>query len=219
MRLGAVRQRWPGSWRLVAIRVPRKDEEINEQTFNWRLRKAKLRQVRRREGRYLLRTNLMGEDPVKLWEYYTQLTQVEEAFKNLKGDLALRPVYHQKADRIEAHIFVAFLAYCLHATLRRWLRRTCAGTDTSIGDGKICCRSNDRCSSTHDGWSPRYSAALYAAGERASSVAGPIEARFARAAATSDHVSWQDRPVSPCSADLLESFLDYEPLTPSHMPE
>ena len=127
MRLGAVRQRWPGSWRLVAIRVPRKDEEINEQTFNWRLRKAKLRQVRRREGRYLLRTNLMGEDPVKLWEYYTQLTQVEEAFKNLKGDLALRPVYHQKADRIEAHIFVAFLAYCLHATLRRWLRELAPG--------------------------------------------------------------------------------------------
>ena len=80
----------------MAIRVPRKDEEINEQTFTWRLRKAKLRQVRRREGRYLLRTNLTEEDPVQLWEYYIQLTQVEEAFKNLKGDLALRPVYHQK---------------------------------------------------------------------------------------------------------------------------
>lgn len=121
MKLGAARQQWPTAWRLVAIRVPRKDEEINEQTFTWRLRKAKLRQVRRREGRYLLRTNLTEENPVKLWEYYIQLTQVEEAFKNLKGDLALRPVYHQKEDRVEAHIFVAFLAYCLHVTLRRWL--------------------------------------------------------------------------------------------------
>lgn len=127
MKLGAARQQWPSAWRLVAIRVPKKDEAINEQTFTWRLRKTKLRQVRRREGRYLLRTNLTEEDPVKLWEYYTQLTQVEEAFKNLKGDLALRPVYHQKEDRIEAHIFVAFLAYCLHVTLRRWLRDLAPG--------------------------------------------------------------------------------------------
>jgi transposase len=127
MKLGAARQQWPSAWRLVALRVPQKEEEINEQTFTWRLRKAQLRQVRRREGRYLLRTNLTQEDPVKLWEYYTQLTQVEEAFKNLKGDLALRPVYHQKEDRIEAHIFVAFLAYCLHVTLRRWLRDLAPG--------------------------------------------------------------------------------------------
>ena len=127
MKLGAARQQWPTAWRLVAIRLPRKDEEINEQTITWRLRKTKLRQVRRREGRYLLRTNLTEEDPVKLWEYYTQLTQVEEAFKNLKGELALRPVYHQKQDRIEAHIFVAFLAYCLQVTLRRWLRDLAPG--------------------------------------------------------------------------------------------
>jgi len=127
MKLGAARQQWPTAWRLVAIRMPKKDEEINEQTFTWRLRKTKLRQVRRREGRYLLRTNLREEDPVRLWEYYTQLTQVEEAFKNLKGDLSLRPVYHQREDRIEAHIFVAFLAYCLHVTLRRWLRDLAPG--------------------------------------------------------------------------------------------
>lgn len=127
MKLGAARQQWPTAWRLVAIRVPKKDQEINEQTFSWRLRKKKLRQVRRREGRYLLRTNLTEEDPAKLWQYYTQLTQVEEAFKNLKGDLALRPIYHKKEDRIEAHIFVAFLAYCLHVTLRRWLRDLAPG--------------------------------------------------------------------------------------------
>jgi hypothetical protein len=127
MKLGAARQQWPSAWRLVALRVPKKDEEINAQTFTWRLRKAKLRQVRRREGRYLLRTNLTEEDPVKLWEYYIQLTQVEEAFKNLKGDLSLRPVYHRREDRIEAHIFVSFLAYCLHVTLRRWLRDLAPG--------------------------------------------------------------------------------------------
>jgi len=118
---------WPTAWRLVAIGVPKAGEEINEQTFSWRLRKKKLKQVRRREGRYLLRTNLTEEDPAKLWQHYIQLTQVEEAFRNLKGDLALRPLYHQKEDRVEAHIFVAFLAYCLHVTLRRCLRELSPG--------------------------------------------------------------------------------------------
>lgn len=127
MKLGAARQQGPSAWRLVAVRVPGKNEEISEQTFTWRLRKKKLRQVRRREGRYLLRTNLTQEDPAKLWQYYMQLTQVEEAFKNLKGDLALRPVFHQDQSRIEAHIFVSFLAYCLHVTLRRWLRDLAPG--------------------------------------------------------------------------------------------
>ncbi len=127
MKLGAARQQWPTAWRLVALRVPKKEEPINEQTFTWRLRKKKLRQVRRREGRYLLRTNLTEEDPAKLWQYYIQLTQVEEAFKNLKGDLALRPLYHQKEERIEAHIFVAFLAYCLHVTLHHWVRDLAPG--------------------------------------------------------------------------------------------
>jgi transposase len=127
MKLGAAREQSPLAWRLVAMRVPKAGEEVNPETFDWRLRKNKLRDVRRREGRYLLRTNLTEEDPAKLWQYYIQLTQVEEAFKNLKGDLGLRPIYHQREERVEAHIFVAFLAYCLHATLRRWLRDLAPG--------------------------------------------------------------------------------------------
>ena len=83
--------------------------------------------MRRREGRYLLRSNLTEEDPSKLWHLYIQLTQVEEAFKNLKGDLALRPIFHQKEKRIEAHIFVAFLAYGLHVTLQNWLKDRAPG--------------------------------------------------------------------------------------------
>ena len=78
-------------------------------------------------GRYLLRTNLVGRDPAEMWEFYTQLGHVEEAFKNLKGDLALRPIHHQKEERIEAHIFVAFMAYTLHVTLRRRLRDLAPG--------------------------------------------------------------------------------------------
>ena len=96
-------------------------------TFTYCLNRDKLKQVRRREGRYLLRTNLTGSDPAELWRYYIQLTQVEEAFRNLKGDLAIRPICHQKEARIVAHIFIAFLAYCLHVTLARQLRAHAPG--------------------------------------------------------------------------------------------
>jgi hypothetical protein len=89
--------------------------------FSYRLDRNRLRQARSREGRYLLRTNLVEEDPAKLWSHYLLLVAVEEAFKNLKGDLAIRPVFHQLEARVEAHVFIAFLAYCLHVTLARRL--------------------------------------------------------------------------------------------------
>ena len=95
--------------------------------FSWRLDRNKLRQVRRREGRDLLRTTLCGRDPAQLWQFYIQLTEIEAAFKNLKDDLQLRPIYHQLEHRIEAHIFVAFMAYCLHVTLRARLKPLAGG--------------------------------------------------------------------------------------------
>src|SRR5262249_37436760 len=91
------------------------------------LNRNKLAKLRRREGRYLLRTNLTDSDPAKLWELYLTLVKIEEAFKNLKSDLALRPIFHQREDRIEAHIFIAFLAYCLHVTLDRRLHAPAPG--------------------------------------------------------------------------------------------
>jgi transposase len=117
MKLGAARSQYPSGWRLVEVQV-----HDQNPTFTYRLKRDKLRQVRRREGRYLLRTNLTGSDPAELWRYYIQLTQVEEAFRNLKGDLSIRPIHHQKEARIEAHIFIAFLSYCLHVTLAQQLR-------------------------------------------------------------------------------------------------
>ena len=117
MKLGAARSQYPTGWRLVDVHVDQQDPH-----FTYRLKRDKLRQSRRREGRYLLRTNLTGSDPAELWRYYLQLTQIEEAFRNLKGDLAIRPIYHQLESRIEAHIFIAFLAYCLHVTLAQQLR-------------------------------------------------------------------------------------------------
>jgi Transposase DDE domain len=122
MKLGAAQTHAPAAWRLVEVNV-----DPNAATFTYRLRRDKLRAVRRREGRYLLRSNLTDTDPVKLWELYLQLVAVEEAFKDLKGDLALRPIFHQHLDRIEAHIFIAFLAYCLHVTLGRRLHALAPG--------------------------------------------------------------------------------------------
>jgi Transposase DDE domain len=122
MKLGAARQKVPTAWRLVTIEV-----SPNSAAFSYRLDRNKLRVARRREGRYLLRTNLTEHDPAKLWTYYLQLVAVEEAFKNLKGDLAIRPIFHQDQPRIEAHIFIAFLAYCLHVTLKRRLQALAPG--------------------------------------------------------------------------------------------
>jgi hypothetical protein len=122
MKLGAARSHAPTAWRLIPVVVPKTGAP-----FSYRLDRDKLRQVRRREGRYLLRTNLTENDPVQLWSYYLQLVAVEEAFKNLKGDLAVRPIFHQHQDRVEAHIFIAFLAYCLHVTLGRRLHALAPG--------------------------------------------------------------------------------------------
>jgi hypothetical protein len=122
MKLGAARARAPTAWRLVDIEMDKAGAG-----FSYTLNRHKLRRVRRREGRYLLRTNLTENDPALLWQYYTQLVAVEEAFKNLKGDLAIRPVFHQEERRVEAHIFIAFLAYCLQVTLQRRLHALAPG--------------------------------------------------------------------------------------------
>ena len=122
MKLGAARARAWAAWRLVDVKVA--DEGA---TFSFTLDRTKLRQVRRREGRYLLRTNLTGKDPAELWRFYIQLVEIEAAFKTMKGDLHLRPIHHQLEHRLEAHIFVAFLAYCLHVTLRARLKPLAPG--------------------------------------------------------------------------------------------
>ena len=122
MKLGSARTKAPAGWRLIDIEV---DKATGALTYQ--LNRERLRKVRRREGRYLLRTNLTETDPVKLWNYYLQLVSVEEAFRTLKGDLALRPIFHQDEQRIEAHVFIAFLAYCLHVTLGLRLKALAPG--------------------------------------------------------------------------------------------
>jgi transposase len=127
LKLGAAKSEAGNNYRLVEVRVPKTHETVSAATFTFSLRKEKLRTAMRREGHYLLRSNLCGEDPAILWQRYIQLTEIEAAFRNLKSDLAIRPVYHQKDSRIEAHIFVAFLAYCLYVTLQHRLRALAPG--------------------------------------------------------------------------------------------
>ena len=121
LKLGQAQGEAGASARLVNVEV------TPNGTLTYQLDRTKLREVRRREGRYLLRTNLAAYDPDLLWRYYMQLVSVEEAFRTLKGDLGLRPIFHQKPERIEVHLFVAFLAYCLATTLRQHLRKLSSG--------------------------------------------------------------------------------------------
>ena len=127
VKLGSAKKEAGQAYALVNISLPKDNDDLQANGFGFSLRKDKLRQVRRREGRYLLRSNLTHSDPATLWEYYIQLTEIEQVFKELKSDLAIRPIYHQRDHRIEAHIFVAFIAYCLQVTLKQRSRSLAPG--------------------------------------------------------------------------------------------
>jgi hypothetical protein len=137
---------------LVKINEPAEGQPVNPQTFSFTLRKDKLRVQRHREGQYLLRSNLPAEDPGKMWEMYLLLAEIEAAFKSLKSDLRIRPIYHQLEERIQAHIFVAFLALCLHVTLRSKLRALAPGlTPRAVLDKLACIQMLDVYFPTTDG--------------------------------------------------------------------
>src|SRR5213594_4275241 len=118
LRIGAAKKEAGRAFGFVTIQLPGKDQTVTGDTFRFRLNKDKLKQAEHRDGYYLLRSNLSAEDPTFIWTLYVQLTQIEAVFRSLKSELDIRPIYHQKEDRIDAHIFVAFLAYCLQVTLK-----------------------------------------------------------------------------------------------------
>ena len=130
MKIGAAQKQVGHVAALVRLSLPEPPStsaRSRRVSFSFSLDKAQVRTVRRREGRYLLRSNLTAADPAQLWQFYLQLVEVEAAFKNLKSDLAIRPIFHQREDRIEAHIFVAFLAYCVHVSLQQQLKAHAPG--------------------------------------------------------------------------------------------
>jgi len=122
MRVGAAKTDVGRAYGFVNINLPKPGQEVTRETFTFRLDKAKLKEAELRDGHYLLRTNLVVEDPAVLWDRYMQLTQIEAAFKCLKSDLGIRPIHHQLEHRVDAHILVAFLAYCLTVTLKHRLK-------------------------------------------------------------------------------------------------
>jgi transposase len=127
MHIGALKKEAGRDFGLVRISLPNPQESVNEHTFHFELDRERLRRALRREGRYLLRSNMQATSPETVWESYLLLTRIEQAFKDLKGELSIRPIWHQLEKRIEAHIFVSFLAYCLHTTLRNLARGRAAG--------------------------------------------------------------------------------------------
>jgi transposase len=127
MKLGAARKDAGRAWHLVQIQTPKPRQAVTPETFRFQLNRDKLRIVRRQEGRYLLRSNLSETDPAQLWLMYLLLAEIEATFKSLKGDLHLRPIFHKKESRIESHIFLAFMAYCLQVTLKARLRGLAPG--------------------------------------------------------------------------------------------
>jgi transposase len=127
LKLGGAKKEAGKAYGLLDIHTPKKDQPVTSETFHFTLDRKKLRQVRRREGGYLLRSNIKSDDPGDLWRMYLQLVEIEQAFKELKNDLSIRPIYHQLETRIEAHIFVAFLAYCLQVALKQRLKALAPG--------------------------------------------------------------------------------------------
>jgi transposase len=127
LRIGAAKKEAGRAFGFVKIRVPGKNQEVTRETFTFHTDRKKLKEAELRDGHYLLRTNLVAEDPAVLWDRYMQLTQIEAAFKCLKSELGIRPIYHQLEHRVEAHILVAFLAYCLSVTLKHRLQAHAPG--------------------------------------------------------------------------------------------
>jgi transposase len=121
MRVGAAKTDAGRAFGFVKINLPPAGQQVTRESFTFALDKARLKEAERRDGHYLLRTNLVAEDPAVLWDRYMQLTQIEAAFKCLKSDLGIRPIYHQLEHRVDAHILIAFLAYCLSVTLKHRL--------------------------------------------------------------------------------------------------
>jgi len=121
LRIGAAKKEAGRSFGFVKLRLPKKDEEVTRHTFSFQVDKPKLKRAQQRDGHYLLRSNLTGEDPAVLWTRYVQLTQIESVFRSLKSELGIRPIYHQLEHRADAHVLIAFLAYCLQVTLKNRL--------------------------------------------------------------------------------------------------
>ena len=133
MRIGAAKTEAGRAFGFVEMHLPAAGQPVTRESFRFQVAKRKLKAAEQRDGHYLLRSNLTGEDPAVLWSRYVQLTHIEAVFRTLKSDLGIRPIYHHLQHRIDAHILIAFLAYCLQVTLKNRLMRHAPGlTPTAV---------------------------------------------------------------------------------------
>jgi hypothetical protein len=123
--VGRLKERFPKARRFVTLSVSDSPVSLN---YTWNV--AKFRAALAQDGAYLLRSNQAGWSAQEFWETYMQLTVVERAFRVLKSELLLRPIWHHYSGRTEAHIFVCVLAYALWKTLDHLIKR--AGLQTLI---------------------------------------------------------------------------------------
>ena len=160
LRIGAAKTAAGRAFGFVEIDLPDPGQPVTRESFRFRLNKTKLKEAQWRDGHYLLRSNLTAGDPELLWTRYVQLTQIEAAFRCLKSELRIRPIYHQLEDRADAHILIAFLAYCLQVTLKNRLMAHASGlTPASAMEKLATIQMIDVCIPTVDGrWLilPRY---------------------------------------------------------------
>lgn len=160
LRIGASKKEAGRAFAFVKITLPMAGQAVTRQSFQFHVDKEKLRAAEQRDGHYLLRSNLTAEDPAVLWTRYVQLTQIEAVFRSLKSELGLRPIYHRLERRVEAHILVAFLAYCLQVTLKNRLQIHAPGlSPTAVMEKMATVQMIDVCIPTLDGrWLvlPRY---------------------------------------------------------------
>ena len=160
LRIGAAKKEAGRAFGFLKIHLPLAGETVTRKSFYFQVDKSKLRAAQQRDGHYLLRSNLTAEDPAVLWTRYVQLTQIEAVFRSLKSDLGIRPVYHRLEHRVDAHILVAFLAYCLQVTLKNRLQIRAPGlTPTAVMEKLATIQMIDVWIPTRDGrWLilPRY---------------------------------------------------------------
>lgn len=121
LRIGAAKAEAGRAFGFVTLHMPDAGQPVSRDSFRFHVDKKKLKQAELRDGYYLLRSNLTDGDPAVLWSRYVQLTQIEAVFRSLKSELGIRPIYHQLEHRVDAHILIAFLAYCLQVTLKNRL--------------------------------------------------------------------------------------------------
>ena len=126
-RLGAARQKAGRAAAFVRVQVPAADQPVTRDTFRFAVVQEKLADAQLYDGHYLLRSNLTQDEPAWLWKLYMLLVEIEGVFRTFKNDLHVRPLYHSLEARVEAHIFVSFLAYCLWVTLKQKLRALAPG--------------------------------------------------------------------------------------------